>query len=205
MKIFQVATSPFAVRVRIAVYAKGATPELAAPPDGMSSVAFREITPLGKVPTLVCDDGTVIAESAVINEYLEEQFPDPTLLPATVQERARARMVVQMTDAYVFARYLPLFEIARVEGKESPAVAGGIERVKEGLAAVEWVVDAATYAVGDALSLADCALAPALFYVTEYATEYLGADDALGHCPKLKGYWMRIQTNPHVAQALADR
>ena len=91
----------------------------------MGSEAFRKITPLGKVPALVCDDGAVIAESAVINEYLDEQFPDPALLPAAPKERARVRMVVQMTDAYVFARYLPLFATARAEGKESPAVADG--------------------------------------------------------------------------------
>ena len=205
MKIYQAVTSPFAVRVRIAVYAKGVTPEFAAPPDGMGSAAFRKITPLGKVPSLVCDDGAVIAESAVINEYLDEQFPDPALLPAVPQERARVRMVVQMTDAYVFARYLPLFTTAKAEGKESPAVGHGIEGVKEGLAAVERVVDDATYAVGDGLSLADCALAPALFYVTEYTAEYFGASDALEHCPTLKSYWTRIQTNPHVARALADR
>ena len=71
-----------AVRVRIALYAKGVAPEFTAPPDGAGSEAYRKITPLGKVPSLVCDDGVVIAESAVINEYLDEQFPDPALLPA---------------------------------------------------------------------------------------------------------------------------
>ena len=205
MKIYQAVTSPFAVRVRIALYAKGVTAEFAAPPDGMGSEAFRKITPLGKVPSLVCDDGAVIAESAVINEYLNEQFPDPALLPMAPQERARARMVVQMTDAYFFARYLPLFATAKAEGKESPAVADGIEGVKEGLAAVERVVDEGTYAVGSGLSLADCALVPALYYATEYATEYFGAGDLMRHCPTLKSYWPRIQTNPHVARALADR
>ena len=205
MKVYQAVTSPFAVRVRIALYAKGVTPEYAAPPDGVGSEAYRKITPLGKVPSLVCDDGAVIAESAVINEYLEEQFPDPALLPTTPKERARVRMVVQMTDAYVFARYLPLFTTARAEGKESPAVADGIRGVREGLVSVERVVDDGTYAVGDSLSLADCALAPALFYVTEYAAEYFGAGEALGHCAKLESYWTRIQANPHVARALADR
>ncbi|MCZ6667038.1 MAG: glutathione S-transferase family protein [Gammaproteobacteria bacterium] len=205
MKIYQAVTSPFAVRVRIALYAKGVTPQFAPPPGGMGSAAYRKITPLGKVPSLVCDDGAVIAESAVINEYLDEQFPDPPLLPAAPQERARVRMVIQMTDAYVFARFLPLFTTAKDEGKMSPAVADGMEGVKKGLAALEWVVDDETYVVGDDLSLADCALAPALFYITEYAAEYFGASDALDHCPKLKSYWARIRANPHVARALADR
>ena len=85
MKIYQLVTSPFAVRVRIALNAKGVTTEFMAPPGGIGSEAFRKITPMGKVPTLVCDDGTVIAESAVINEYLDEQFPD---LPCLSVSRA---------------------------------------------------------------------------------------------------------------------
>lgn len=205
MKLYQLVASPFAVRVRIALYAKGVTPEFAAPPDGIGSDAFRKITPLGKVPSLVCDDGTVIAESAVINEYLEDKFPDPSLLPSDAKDRACARMVTQLTDTYVFARYLPLFTTVKAEGKSSSAVADGMKGVKEGLAALERIVDAGMYAVGNALSLADCALVPALFYVTEYSTEYFGVDDALGHCPKLQRYWPRIRTNPHVARALADR
>ncbi len=205
MKIYQAVTSPFAVRVRIALYAKGVTPEFAAPPDGVGSKAYRKITLLGKVPALVCDDGAVIAESAVINEYLEETFPDPALLPATPQERARVRMVVQLTDAYVFARYLPLFSIVKAEGKASAAVADGMEGVKKGLAAVERVVDDEKYAIGDVLSLADCALAPALFYVTEYTADYFGVRDALEHCPRLENYWARIRADPNVAKALAEK
>jgi glutathione S-transferase len=205
MKIYQAVTSPFAVRVRIAVYAKGLNLEFAAPPGGMGSETYRKITPLGKVPALVCDDGSVIAESAVINEYLEESFPETPLLPVGPQERARARMVIQMTDAYVFARYLPLFATAKTEGKESPAVAEGMAGVKKGLAVLERILDDQTCAVGNSLSLADCALAPALFYITEYAEDYFGAHDALENCPKLKNYWAQIRTNPHVARALAER
>jgi glutathione S-transferase len=180
------------------------TPEFIEPPDGMGSEAYRKITPLGKVPTLVCDDGTIIAESAVINEYLDEQVPDPALLPVDPKERARARMVVQITNAYVFARFLPLFTTVKTEGKTSPAVADGMEGVKEDLAALERFVDDDTYAVGDGLTLADCALVPALFYIAEYAEEYFGAGDALDHCPNLKSYWARIHSDPHVARALAD-
>ena len=205
MKLYQAVTSPFAVRVRIALYAKGVELELVAPPDGLGSEAFRAITPMGKVPTLVCEDGAVIAESAVINEYLEERFPDPSLLPVELPARARARMVVQMTDAYLFARYLPLFAIAKAEGKSAAAVATGMDGVRQGLGALERVVDTDGYAVGDAFSLADCALAPALFYVTEYADEYFGAGDALASFPALRRYWTHVRADPFVARALAER
>ncbi len=205
MKIFEVAVSPFAVRVRIAVYAKGLNAEFAPPPDGFGSEAFRKITPLGKVPTLVCDDGTVIAESAVINEYLEDTYPEPSLLPPDCKVRARARMVTQMTDAYVFAAYLPLFAIAKAEGKASRAVVTGMVAVNRGLAALERTIDSDGYAVGDDLTLADCALAPALFYVTEYSDSYLGVGDALSNYPKLTAYWQTIRGNQYVARALADK
>ncbi len=205
MQLYQAVTSPFAVRVRIALYAKGLEVEFVAPPDGLGSDAFRAITPMGKVPTLVCDDGSVLAESAVINEYLEERCPEPSLLPSAPEARARARMVVQMTDAYFFARYLPLFAIAKAEGRSSPAVASGFEGVREGLAALERSIDASAYAVGDALSLADCALAPALFYLTEYAEAYFGVSDALAPCPALAGYWSRITAASPVARALGER
>jgi glutathione S-transferase len=188
MKIYQAVVSPFAVRVRIALYAKGLTAYFAPPPDGFGSEAFRQITPMGKVPTLVCDDGTVIAESAVINEYLEETYPAPALLPADRNERARARMVTQMTDAYVFGSYLPLFAVAKAEGKDSGAVLAGMQAVAKGLAALERTIDADGYAVGDDLSLADCALAPALFYITEYAEGYMGVSDPLAAYPTLQKY-----------------
>ena len=205
MKRYQLVPSPFAVRVRIALYAKGLTLKFAAPPGGLGPDAFRKISPLGKVPSLVCDDSAVIAESAVINEYLEDQFPHLSLLPAALHEPARARMVIQMTDAYVFAHYLPPFTTVKAEGKSTSAVADGIEGVKVGLAGLERVVDDDTYAVGNASSLADCAPVPALFYLTEDSAEYFGADDVLDHCPKLKRYWSRIGRNPHVARALANR
>ena len=73
------------------------------------------------------------------------------------------RMVTEMTDAYIFARYLPLFALAKTRGKESPLVEDGMRGVNEGLAAVDRVIDDEAFAIGDDLSLADCALAPALF------------------------------------------
>ena len=128
MKLYQAVTSPFAVRVRIALYAKGVDMEFVVPPGGLGSDEFRKITPLGKVPTLVCDDGSILAESAVINEYLEERVPEPSLFPAGAEERARARMVVQMTadsariepSSHTRVGTFPSGEIFRTSSDPSP-------------------------------------------------------------------------------------
>jgi glutathione S-transferase len=56
-----------------------------------------ERNPYGKVPVLV-DDGTVIYESAIINEYLEEKYPEPPLMPKDPAKRARVRIWVDFAN-----------------------------------------------------------------------------------------------------------
>ncbi len=52
---------------------------------------FLARNPGGQSPALELDDGTIVAETAVICEYLEEKHPDPVLIGATAEERALAR------------------------------------------------------------------------------------------------------------------
>jgi glutathione S-transferase len=58
---------------------------------------YLKLNPNGVVPTLV-HDGTPIFESSVINEYLDEVFPDPPLKPADAKARARMRALVKYQD-----------------------------------------------------------------------------------------------------------
>ena len=100
---------------------------------------------------------------------------------------------------------MALFALAKSAGKTSAAVADGMRSVHQGLSVLEQTIDEGRYAVGDCLSLADCALAPALFYVSEYAYDYFAAADVLDAYPKLTGYWAAIAKQPSVARALADQ
>jgi len=65
-----------------------------------------ELNASGKVPVL--DDGFVLPESAVIMEYLDERFPEPALLPAGREERARARLAVFRFDDLLGRDYYAL-------------------------------------------------------------------------------------------------
>jgi glutathione S-transferase len=56
-----------------------------------------ELNPYGKVPVLV-DDGAVIYESAIINEYLEEKYPEVPLLPKDPVRRSRARIWIDYAN-----------------------------------------------------------------------------------------------------------
>lgn len=59
---------------------------------------FTELNPLRRIPLLV-DGDAVIADSSVIVQYLEEGRPEPTVLPATPVERARARWIEEVSDS----------------------------------------------------------------------------------------------------------
>jgi glutathione S-transferase len=63
------------------------------------SPEYLAVNPDGVVPTLV-HDGVTITESSIINEYLDEVFPEPPLKPAGVVERARMRIWTKYVDDY---------------------------------------------------------------------------------------------------------
>src|SRR5258708_7476498 len=110
MQLISLPVSPFAGRVRIAIYAKELDVVIVPPPTGWPYVAHRRIGPIDRVPVLLCDDD-VIPESQVILEYLEERFPDAVrLLPPIARERARARLIARVVDLYVMP---PLVLLAR--------------------------------------------------------------------------------------------
>lgn len=57
-----------------------------------------QISPLGELPAIVLDDGTIITEITAICEYLEEIYPDPPLIGSTPLERAETRMWLRRID-----------------------------------------------------------------------------------------------------------
>lgn len=90
---------PFAQRTHMALIEKGlefkrTEIDLAAKPDW-----FNDVSPYGKVPVLRHGDA-VLYESSIINEYLEEAFPTPPLMPTSQERRAMARIWVDFADAY---------------------------------------------------------------------------------------------------------
>jgi glutathione S-transferase len=96
MRLVDAARCPFCARVRLALAEKGIDYETVEIDLGNRPDWLYELNPAGKVPVL--DDGFVLPESAVIMEYLDERFPEPPLLPAGREERARARLAVFRFD-----------------------------------------------------------------------------------------------------------
>ena len=112
MKLVDAARCPYCARVRIALAEKQLDYETVEVELTDRPPWLLELNPPhGRVPVL--DDGFTLPESAVIMEYLEERYPEHTLLPADPVERARARLLVDRfddalgSDYYAFRRGEP--------------------------------------------------------------------------------------------------
>jgi glutathione S-transferase len=164
VKLYSLPLSPYAARVRGAIYAKGLAVEIFAPPeDWRTSPEYREINPLVRIPVLLLDDGTVIAESAVIVEYLEDAHPKPSLRPDTAESLARVRLITQIADLYVMQAMMPLFYMFDAKAKDQALIATQLGKLEEGLKHLEAILLVGEYAFPGQLTTADVWLTPVRF------------------------------------------
>src|SRR4051794_2419989 len=96
--LFVTARSPFARKVHILLLEKGLPCELSIVDLGARSAEFVAVSPLGKVPVLRDEDGTVVFDSTVIAEYLEDRYPSPALFGSGVQQRLLHREIESVAD-----------------------------------------------------------------------------------------------------------
>jgi glutathione S-transferase len=102
IKIYSVVLCPFAHRSRLTLLEKDVPFQLIEIDLQNKPANFREISPYGKVPVLQHGEQRVW-ESAIINEYLDEAFPEPPLLPKAPIQRAQARIWIHFADTRLFA------------------------------------------------------------------------------------------------------
>ena len=204
MKLYSVDLSPYSSKVRMQLYAKGLEQVAIERPATFMTPAWRETSPIGRLPVLELDDGAVIPESDVIAGYLEEVFPTPSLLGATPKESADVRVLARLADAYLITS---IFNLTGGQGR--PAREGELRDrfvagVLRGFEALDKVIDGAGgYACLGRLTLADCALVPALFMI-ENVLPHSGADNPIPASAKVSAYWAAIQSEPAAARVLAE-
>ena len=94
---------------------------------------IREYNPLGRVPTLVTDDGETLMESAAILDYLDELVgPERALLPRSGAERRQALNLMAMATGAAEKGVLQVYEgVFRPESEAPPALAGSLPPADE--------------------------------------------------------------------------
>ncbi len=97
MRLYDYFRSSAAYRVRIALNLKGVVPDertfVHLRMGNQRAQDYLALNPQGLVPALALDDGTVLTQSLAIGEFLEETHPQPPLLPADPEGRARVRSI----------------------------------------------------------------------------------------------------------------
>ena len=203
MKLYNLNLSNYASKCRIAIYEKGCPVEIAPIPGGdLKSPEYLKIYPMGKTPALDAD-GMIIGESEIINEYLEEKFPTPALLPKSPEARARVRGFTRFHDLFLEPPGRAMFGQLDPKTRDARLVAEKLAELNTRLDQLEKMLSDGAFAAGPDFTLADCALAPTMFYLANLLP-MLGAKPALEGRPKLARWWANVQERPSVKKVLGE-
>lgn len=196
MQLYSLPLSPYAARVRGAIYAKDLPVEIVTPPaDWRISAEYRKLNPLGRVPVLVLDDGSSLPESGVIVEYLEDLQPEPALRPRFAQTLARARLIGQVAELYVMPAIMPLFFLFDAKTRDDAAIEAQLGKLDQALGSLDGMLTPGAYACDGKLSLADVWLAPVRFTL-DGLMGFSGRGELLDRHKAVAGYRDVAQADP---------
>jgi len=185
LRLIDAPRCPYCARVRIVLAEKGVAHETVVIDLDDRPAWLYELNPVGRVPVLE-EDGWVLPESAVINELLEERYPEPPLLPSDPAARAAARLAIFRYEDFT----RPYYALRR--GQEGAELA-----FAEALAALDATLAGAPYLTGAAFGLADAAYVPWVIR----ARDLLGV--SLEPYPHVESWLARLTERPSVAAEVA--
>ena len=197
--------SPFSRKVRITLYEKGLDAELVVEKYWDRRREFLALNPAGQVPVLSEPDGTVLADSQAIVEYLEDIQPEPNLLGHDPLARAECRRLIawfdgkfydEVTDFLLREKLLKRF--MGMGEPRSDLIRAGRENIGYHLDYITYLVERRNYIGGEVFSLADITAAAHLSCL-----DYLG-DVPWDQHPGAKEWYARVKSRPSFRTILAD-
>ena len=183
MKLYDYFRSSAAFRVRIALGLKGLTAArefVHLRRKDQLGAAYKAVNPMGLVPSLADDDGTIVTQSLAIIEYLDETRPvPPRLLPTDPAGRARVRAIALAIACEIHPlnnlRVLRHIDSSFGTDEETRTRLWYRHWIDEGLDGVEAMLagHAATgrFGHGDAPTLADCCIVPQLYNARRFGAD----------------------------------
>lgn len=191
-------------KVRIALLEKGVPHEEDENVKPSQQEEYLAKSPMGKVPYLQVD-GTLIRESGVILEYLEDAYPQKPLLPKDPLERARVRELIVFIELHLELVARRLYGGLFFGGKYSDETKAQVEKgLARGVRALKAVAKFEPYIAGKDLTLADCAAFVHLPIVSLVTKSAYGRDFLEDIAP-LKPYLRMLGERPAFARVNEDR
>ena len=199
LKLYDFKSSPNCQRVKVVLAEKNLTYEIV-PVDlrkqEQKKPEYLKLNPYGKVPVLT-DDFTVLYESLIINEYLNEKYPDPPLMPKDPGGKAKARILIDYGMAHFDSAYQKLrMELMKDPKEQSqPIIDGAKSDLKKLLQRFEDEIGDQPYLMGD-FSLVDADLIPRFTRLEGFGVL---PDPSL---PRFGKYMERMKARPSVKAIL---
>ncbi|PIT63986.1 stringent starvation protein A [Snodgrassella alvi] len=163
MTLYAGITCPFSQRCSFVLYEKGMDFEIKDVDVFNKPEDLAVMNPYNQVPVLVERD-LILYESNIINEYIDERFPHPQLMPADPIMRGRGRLVLYRLEKELFSHVLVL-ENPESSNKE---MSKAREAITQGLTMLAPAFTKNKYIIGDDFSMIDVALAPLLWRLDHY-------------------------------------
>ncbi len=164
MTLYSGTTDPFSQRCRIVLFEKGMDFQVIDVDMFNKPEDLAVVNPYNKVPVLVERD-LVLYESNIINEYIDERFPHPQLMPADPVMRARARLFLHRFENELFCH------IDAIEHAAQKAADKARHAVRDNLTQIAPVFAKQKYMLGDEFSMLDVAIAPLLWRLDHYGIQ----------------------------------
>lgn len=188
---------PFSRKVRVLLHEKRIVFTEIEQETWRYDAAFLSINPAGETPALLEDDGTIVADSATIAEYLEDLQPEPKLIGRDTKERAEARRLEAWFDRKFFEEVTQNLAGEKLNRRfltnaapDSRALKAGRDNIHTHLQYIAWLTDRRSWLAGDHLSVADVAAAAHLSLI-----DYSG-DVPWDDHPLAKEWYVRIKSRP---------
>ena len=169
MRLYSGTTCPYSHRCRIVLYEKGMDFEVI-DIDLMSRAEdIAAINPYNKVPVLIERD-LILYEANIINEYIDERFPHPQLMPPDPVMRGRARLFLHRFEQELYSQ-VDAIEQGGKAAEKARAV------IRDNLTQLAQILTRQKFLLGDEFSMLDVAIAPLLWRLEHYGIQ-MGKDAA---------------------------
>jgi RNA polymerase-associated protein len=168
MVLYSGTTCPFSQRCRFVLFEKGMDFEIRDVDLFNKPEDVSVMNPYGQVPILVERD-LILYESNIINEYIDERFPHPQLMPGDPVARARVRLFLFNFEKELFVH------VSTLESRQTKSNEKALEKartaIRDRLTQLAPVFLKNKYMLGDEFSMLDVAIAPLLWRLDHYGIE----------------------------------
>ena len=192
MVLYSGTTCPFSHRCRFVLFEKGMDFEIRDVDLYNKPEDISVMNPYGQVPILVERD-LILYESNIINEYIDERFPHPQLMPADPVMRARTRLFLYNFEKELFVHVSVLEDRSNTD---TAAQEHARANIRDRLAQLAPMLLKNKFMLGEEFSMLDVAMAPLLWRLDHYGIELPKS------AAPLQKYAERIFSRPAFIEAL---